>query len=237
MSRYRAVWWCACTVLVVLGVVVAGVRAPVVLTNVSAAFAAVGIILVLRVASGRRPQAQRPRVHARRSYLSVLMWAGSAGATVGFVSVLGAPGLLVSLVLVVSSPYAIHAFGRWLRSMPTPSAAQLSTWSAAMAYASPEYLAFQPRLELCELTDEQLCSEWQASYATLQGRATSRSRMRTVQQRQRYLDEFERRNAGGLTAWLASGAWASSSPLPYLVESRSADAWINWDELMREQGW
>jgi hypothetical protein len=236
MRRYRALWLGACTALVVTGVGMASVRSPVALAGMFAAFAATGVIWTLTVGRGRTTQ--HPRVGVRHLCLRALIWAGWAGAAVGFVVILGAAAFLVGLVVLASSPRAIRACGRWLSSLPAPSAAQVSTWSNAMAYASPEYVGFQPHPELRDLTDEQLCREWRDSYLALQGRwVSNRQWMRTVQRRQRCLDEFERRNPGGLTAWLASGAWASSSPLPYLVESRSDDAGINWDALMREQGW
>ena len=174
--------WCACALLVALGVAVTAAGAPVAIVGLCAATAAAGII-----------------------------WAGA--------------------------PRAVRVCRRWMRSMPSPSAAQLSTWTAAMACASPEYVAFQARPALCELTDEQLCREWQTSYAALETCATTRTRMRTVQRRQRCLDELVRRDPGGLTAWLASDAEAGSSPWRYPVRSRSDAPVIDWDELMREQGW
>ena len=36
----------------------------------------------------------------------------------------------------------------------------------------------------------------------------------TVVERQRYLDEFERRNRSGFAVWLASGPLASANPMP-----------------------
>jgi hypothetical protein len=53
----------------------------------------------------------------------------------------------------------------------------------------------------------------------------------TVQERQKYLDELERRNAAGLAAWFASGARVASNPLPYFAQDRANRATINWDEL------
>jgi hypothetical protein len=53
----------------------------------------------------------------------------------------------------------------------------------------------------------------------------------TVEERQSYLDELERRNATGLAAWLASGARVASNPLPYLVVNRTEPPVINWEEL------
>jgi hypothetical protein len=59
--------------------------------------------------------------------------------------------------------------------------------------------------------------------------------MDAVAVRQRFLDEFERRNSSGLAAWLASGARAAGNPLPYLTESRVNTPAIDWDELTRGQ--
>jgi hypothetical protein len=131
----------------------------------------------------------------------------------------------------------LRACARWLRSILATAVAQLSSWSAAMAYAGPTYLACRRPSQVWELTDEQLCSEWRASYVAMQGPVSLRQLARMVHKRQRYLDELERRNPGGLSAWLASGAWASSTPLPYLSENRPDAPAIDWEELIREQGW
>lgn len=130
----------------------------------------------------------------------------------------------------------LHACGRWLRSLPAPSTAQLNAWSAALAYAGPDYVACVPPPPLSDLTDEQLCLEWRASYVALQGPVSHRQLIRIVRERQGYLDELERRSPQGFTAWLASGAWASSTPLPYLTENPPDDQLIDWDELFREHG-
>jgi hypothetical protein len=156
---------------------------------------------------------------------------------VGFVGILGAVALVLALAVLASSLWGLRVGHRWLCSMPTPSAAQLSRWSVAISHANPGYLPSEPPPTLSELTDEQLCDEWRTSYLALQGRVSRRRLMRIVQERQRYLDEFERRNPGALTAWLGSGAWASSTPLPFLREKRVGGPGINWDQLMREQGW
>ncbi len=114
---------------------------------------------------------------------------------------------------------------------------RLSAWSRAIRYAGAEYVTLQPRPKLSKLTDEQLCTQWQDGYLPLQGPVPPGKAVGIVQQRQRCLDELERRHPFGLRAWLASGAWASSTPLSYLTERRSADPIFNWDQLTREQDW
>jgi hypothetical protein len=54
-----------------------------------------------------------------------------------------------------------------------------------------------------------------------------------VEQRQIYLDEFERRYPGSFTAWLTSGAGTLDYLTPYAMRGRAHDARISWDELTR----
>ena len=144
---------------------------------------------------------------------------------------------LLALLVLVSSPYAVGAYTNWLGSAPPPSAAQLDAIARPFAYASPEYVPFQRSSELGELTDQQLCHGWRASYVALQQRLSPVQTIAIVEERRKYLDELERRNANGFAAWLASGARAAGNPLPYLVERRVHHPTINWDELTRGQDW
>jgi hypothetical protein len=152
-------------------------------------------------------------------------------------ALLGANVLLLAVLVLGSSPPAVGACARWLRSAPAPSAAQLDALARALAYTGPYYVPFVPSCELDELTDEQLCQAWRASYLALQQSLSTDHRIATVAERQKYLDEFERRNPSGFVAWLASGARAPGNPLPYLVGTRYDNPSINWDELTRGQDW
>lgn len=155
----------------------------------------------------------------------------------GVNEVVGVATILLGSALLIGARFLVRPCWRWLRSLPPPSVAQVSTWSAAMGCAAAGCLAAEPDPELSALTDEELCDEWRSSYLALQRRLSDRQVIALVQERQRYLDELERRHPRGLEAWLASGAWASSTPLPYLTESHSSAQVINWDQLMGEQGW
>jgi hypothetical protein len=137
--------------------------------------------------------------------------------------------------VLVTSPHSLALCRRLLRAAPTPSAEQLDALVHALACASPEYVPFQPLTQLRRLTDEQLCQGWRASYLALRTQPPGAEMIETVEERQRYLDELERRNPGGLTAWLASGAGAAGNPLPYLVQNPGGAAAIDWDELTRGQ--
>ena len=135
-----------------------------------------------------------------------------------------------------ASPYAVKAAGRWLRSVRTPSTAQLDAVARAFAYASPEFAQFRAP-ELRDLTDEQLCKRWRASYRAAQRQQSSAVKLiAAVAERQMYLDELERRNSSGFAAWLAAGPQAAEDPLPYLNGDRVDAPAVDWDELTRGQG-
>ena len=91
--------------------------------------------------------------------------------------------------------------------------------------------------ELRDLTDEQLCKRWRASYRASQRQQSSAVKLiAAVAERQMYLDELERRNASGFAAWLAAGPQAAEDPLPYLTGDRVDAPAVDWDELTRGQG-
>jgi len=97
------------------------------------------------------------------------------------------------------------------------------------------YTAFQAPPGPRALTDEQLRQGWRDSYEALRQRPSVQM-MTAIEERQAYLDEFERRNPSGLAAWLASDAQTTDIPLPYINGTRVGHATINWDELTREPG-
>ena len=104
----------------------------------------------------------------------------------------------------------------------------------ALSYAGCEFVTFPSSSTLRTLTDEELCGRWRSSYALVQRPATTEQMAETVAERQRCLDELERRHTQGFASWLASGARAPGNPLPHLLRPR-ADRATNWDELTRGQ--
>ena len=72
-----------------------------------------------------------------------------------------------------------------------------------------------------DLDDAQLCLAWRRSYVRLETERGAAARLAIVEQRQRYLDELQRRHGTAFQAWLESGARASGNPLPFL-QHRSA---------------
>ena len=67
------------------------------------------------------------------------------------------------------------------------------------------------------MNDATLCLAWRTSYVALQRPVPLAIRVRVVDRRQEFLDEFERRNARGFEAWLASGARAAGDPTKYIA--------------------
>ena len=70
--------------------------------------------------------------------------------------------------------------------------------------------------ELTALDDDELCLAWRRSFVMLNAAGSPCERLLLVKQRQRYLDELERRSPDGLASWLTSGARAPGNPLPHL---------------------
>jgi hypothetical protein len=237
MKVYRALWLSVCTPLIVVGVSAAVVLAPAALGPWFVLFAVVGAIVSLCAASwfGKRPLRSRPRLMA----CSALIGAATACAIGGFAVLWGAAVVLLIFIVGVTSPAFIRAYDRWLNSPANPSTTQLDNWGREYVGASPEddRSARQAHAsqELSDLTNMQLCRAWRASHWALKNTSTVAEMMATVAERQKYLDEFERRNASGFAAWLGSDVGSLGNPLPYLMRSRPGPLTINWDELTRLQ--
>ena len=120
------------------------------------------------------------------------------------------PGLalLVALVSIATTPPVLDRRRRVLGQVnsphrpPTPEATNGER-------PAPR----QPRAETARtMTDRQLCQAWRRSYWTLKDARDPIEKLRLVEQRTRFLDELEARNAAALEAWLASGARACDGP-------------------------
>ena len=233
MKTYRVVWLVVWVVVAALGAAVALILSAVALAVLFLIFAVLGGMLPLSLVRDYDDRSVPDRL--RLIGTGALMGGTTAGAVVGFALLLGEGVLLLVLFLLISSPYAMTAYGRWLSSASKQSAAQLGALVRALAYTSPAYLPVPPPSDVGMLTDDELCQKWRASFLALQAQTSSRQMVRTVVDRERYLDEFERRNPNGFVAWLASGARAPGNPLPYLIGTRYDSPTINWDELTRGQ--
>ncbi len=236
MKVYQRLWVGVSGPLIIVGLVVGFILAPFPVTVLFVMFGAVSADVT--VCLWQSEDADRhPRARWHVIVRNAVVVGAAVGAYVGY-SILWGPGGLILLILVLaSSPCAVHAYGRWLDSVPAPSSAQLDIMARALSYASPEYLTFQPSLGVAAFTDEELCQSWQASYTALQDQSTAPQMATTVAERQAYLDELERRHPRGFASWLASGARAPGNPLPYLTRGRADQPAIDWDTLTRGQDW
>ncbi len=118
----------------------------------------------------------------------------------------------------------------WVRSRARPKRS-LDALARSLAYTNPAYVPFELTLDLRLFTDDQLGKAWRDSQTSLLSPSSRRDLLRAVEERGRYLDEFERRHPSLLRAWLATDAGAPDSPLPYANASRLEPPTIDWDEL------
>jgi hypothetical protein len=210
MKVYRAMWWTAVAGILLLGLGV-GLRLPP--PALLAVFLGSGglcavAILCLACRHGSHTASRRMRIVAT----SAVLGGATAVSLVGFWDLLGAGVLALVLFFSLCSPAALRACRRGWRSVHRSSAA---------------------RLETLALTDEQLSGGWQTSSRALRRRTSPAQKVAVVEERQTYLEEFERRNPSGFAAWLTSGSGVSDDLMPYLGKAGVEHATINWDELTR----
>jgi hypothetical protein len=148
-------------------------------------------------------------------------------ATFGMVLLFGPGALLVLLAAVAFSPPVLRWFRhrhddgeRYVRTPGSPGPTPAS--DSASGFDSPAWTtlpkADDPTSKPESMSDADLCREWRRSYGVLQRSGSVPARLLVVQQRQRYLDELERRNPSGLSVWLSSGARAAGDPSRYIVQ-------------------
>ncbi len=234
MKTYRLLWLSLSVPMAVIGATVGFVVSPAGATCLLIVVGVVGSLLMLCLSDSfweeRAPG--RLRLLVRGAPVA----GAGAGAFVGYASLFGPGVLLIGAAALLTSPYAVRIVGRWLRSARTPSAAQLDAVARAFAYASPEAALYRaPGLH--DLSDEQLCRRWRASFRASQRQQSSPVKLiAAVAERQMFLEELERRNSSGFAAWLAAGPGAVDDPLPYLSGHWVEAPAVDWDELTRDQG-
>lgn len=224
MKIYTKLWRATCVPLAAVGSSVALLMSPLTVTLLFIFFGALGMLLTRVFVAEYREHPSGGRIRILACGAGVV---GSAVCSfIGFASLLGPAVFLLAALVMASSPYVVKTCGhrlavaRWLR-----------VWRRCRARANARPHNPSPaEQDLSALTNEQLCELWRASYLALM-HPTPGQMSATVLERQRYLDEFERRNRSGFAAWLATGPLASASPLPYLIGVPT----INWDDLTREQ--
>ncbi len=234
MNAYRILWLSICLPLGLIGALVAFAATPTAVVTTCVVFGLVGSLLTMCLVKAywERGMGGRLRLLAGGALVGGI----SVCAFFGYASLLGPGVLLLAAGALASSPYAVTTSRRWLRSVRTPSAAELDAVARAFAYGSAESAQFRPPPELRDLTDEQLCKRWRASYRSTRRRTSAVRLIAAVAERQMYLDELEHRNASGFAAWLAVGPEAAEDPLPYLASAHIDPPAVDWDELTRGHG-
>jgi len=137
----------------------------------------------------------------------------------GIVAVFGLAGAVWLLALLAISPAVRYCIEhRWLilGDDPTPSTRHVPADTSSEVPSEPGFMRAPLTDDLETLDDAGLCLAWRRSFLMLEGARNEHDRMALVVQRQRYLDELQRRCPDGVAAWLASGARASSNPMPFL---------------------
>jgi len=223
VARYRDGWMLVTAATATVGVWTALQTWP--LVGVLGAFVCVAFVggsLAEAAARERGRKRIRPLL-----VIGALSGVGAVGAA-GLMVLTGVLGLLVVAVLAASCPKVWAALRRWRQSRASgpalrqdpPEQQPAGTGSATVAIAphdeGPEP-TLDEALEPWLLDDYELCCAWRKSYAVLERPHSPATHLRLVEQRQLYLDEFERRNPTGLAEWLASGARAAGDPTRFIM--------------------
>ncbi len=230
-TMYRHGWLVFGAVFAVIGSTGLLVVSPPAFCGTFLAFAAVGAVVSF-LAPGKWWAQPTPR--ARRVAKGALILATAGTGFVGLALGLGVGAVLLLLVIAASSPYTLSAYGRWIRNDPGASAAVLAAWAPGVPWPAPDWRSPLPGPDLQRMSTQDLCQAWCASYLVLSersGEQGTKAVLAAVEERQRYLDELERRNPEGLAAWLAVDGRVASNPASYLTERRTYGPGINWEEL------
>jgi hypothetical protein len=119
MTAYRVGWLIAAAALALGGMLAAAALSPSNLLILFTSFAVMGavVVLLLRQADGPRGQ----RGGARDTLVGASVAGSSAGACAGLTQIMGGAAILLVLVAAVTSPWAVGAIRRWMRTPPGPA--------------------------------------------------------------------------------------------------------------------
>ncbi|HVH95257.1 MAG TPA: hypothetical protein VM688_10095 [Nocardioidaceae bacterium] len=120
-------------------------------------------------------------------------------AVVGIVEAFGALGTLMVLSLCCTHPVVLAWAGNVLRQ--------------AHGIISEGSVALAGEADLSSVTDEVLSQAWRRSLLSLTSAQSASARLRAVQEREVYLNEFSRRYPTAIEAWLITDARVSGDPL------------------------
>ena len=221
MPRYRDIWVTITAIAATVGVCIAVLTWSV--AGVIGAFIA-GAVMGGAMTAALVPE-NLPRPW-RRAVFGALASGVGVVAVAGLVVVLRAGVLVLLIAATVSAPPLVRMVReRMGAKRPKAPAAQEQQPAErplddldGTDWPAPDPVTVELSLPLApeSLDDDALCWAWRRSYVVLQHTHTAATRLHVVEVRQSYLDELERRNAMGLSAWLESGARAAGNPSRFL---------------------
>lgn len=225
MSAYREVWGFTVGVLVAVGVSLALLLVPWDL------LVFITLVQLMVVAAGTWAWAES-QGWSQALWLGLLTMCGLVGA-VGYLALLGPAGMVPVTMAGLSAPPVVRAFSRRRRDAPADdwpvipsSRASRAEVSAAASWSAEQTLSRQSWMtgSSHDLEPTALCRAWRESCLALDQPVSAGCKAGIVQRRRELLDELERRNPAGFTAWLASGALAAEDPRRYIVTQRGDES-------------
>jgi hypothetical protein len=196
VAVYETGWRVLCWVLGIAGLSAAILLLP---PGALAAFGLIGVLCALGTAIGygQERDADRPLRRTRGQAILVSLAAVLVlMSAMGLTAVAGDSTWWLFVVLAAASPPAV----RW--------------FSARLGWA-------RRTTSNDTVPTAELCRRWRDSYEALREASTPAARLRIVMERERCLDELERRDADGLNAWLGSSATAAGDPSSFLTQPKS----------------
>lgn len=225
MAAYRSIWSISAGVVGCIGLALALIAVPV------GAMAGL-VIFGLLVGSGMtyallEDAAARPM---QRVFCGAAVSSGVMLVVGGLSAVLGPVGVLVVLVMIVTSP----VFLAWLKrrlsrgertgssregpAAKTPGPSPRTERTSVGAAATSALFAIDPTV----LDDATLCAAWQMSNVVLeQPDATDLNRL--METRRRLLDELQRRHPATFSSWLATAPGATDDLTSYFTGHDNPD--------------
>ncbi|TDO48313.1 hypothetical protein EV651_12379 [Kribbella sp. VKM Ac-2571] len=189
LTVYRAIWRAFCGASVALGVVAAVLVLPTEIVGL----ALLAILLAGATALGLYGGVGTPRWTRRQVVTGAAVAAAVTTLVLGLTIVLGPSVFWLTVLLAAASPPAVHWCG-----------VRLGLGTAIT------------QVEVPKRSTADLCRQWRESCEALRHARTDNQRLRIVMERQRCLDELDRRDPEGLQAWLASAASAAGDPARFL---------------------
>lgn len=225
MSTYREVWGFTVGVLTAVGVSLALLLVPWDTLGFTT------LVLLMAVAAVTWACAES-RGWSQALWLGLLTMCALVGS-IGYLTLLGPSGALVVTAAGLSSPGLVRALSRRRRAAPPDDwpivpgsqasrdeVSSAASWSAEQTLVQQGWMARSSR----EMEPTALCRAWRESCLALDEPVSARCKAGIVQRRRELLDELERRNPVGFTAWLASGARPAEDPRRYIVTQRGGES-------------